>query len=255
LHKGSPPPPRIGEKLVYLEETPSTNAFLWKLVEQGASNGQAVQAAFQYQGKGQAGASWESEAGANLLLSFYLKTHFLPASEQFKLNMAIALGVSDFGRLYLGPQVQLKWPNDLFYKHKKWGGILIENTIQGNYLCDSVVGIGLNINQSYFPNHLPQAASFFTITGHYYKLEDLRQQLFDRVQKRLDELLAGGFGQQRQEYRQRLLGIEESRMFEFQGQLLRATIVDVDDEGRLVLEGPMGRMRMNNKEIKFRFDG
>lgn len=255
MHNDSASFLRIGHELLFVEETSSTNDLLWSKVEQGLPDGAAVQAAFQYQGKGQAGAGWQSEAGANILLSFYLKTNFLAASNQFQLNMAVALAVSDFGKLYLGEQVKLKWPNDLYYNDKKWGGVLIENTIQGNFLCDSVVGLGLNINQTYFSRDLPQAASFATITGNYYRLPDLLEVLLGFLNRRLSALKAGAHFSQRREYLGRLLGLGEKRMFEFQNQLLHATIVEVDAEGRLVLDGPMGRMIMNNKEIKFRFDG
>lgn len=255
MHNDSASFLRIGHELLQVEETSSTNDLLWSKVEQGLPDGAAVQAAFQFNGKGQAGAGWQSEAGANILLSFYLKTGFLAASNQFQLNMAVALALSDFGKLYLGEQVKLKWPNDLYYNDKKWGGVLIENTIQGNFLCDSVVGIGLNINQAHFSSELPQAASFATITGNYYKLPDLLEGLFGFLNRRLSALKTGAHFSQRREYLERLLGLGEKRMFEYQNQLLHATIVDVDAEGRLVLDSALGRMVMNNKEIKFRFDG
>lgn len=244
---------RIGEPLYELEESPSTNDALWALVEQGLPAGGAVRADYQSKGRGQAGASWESEAGANLLCSFYLRSDFLSAHEQFKLNIAVSLALSDFGLLYLGEPVRVKWPNDLYYKDHKWGGILIENTIQGSYMSETVVGIGLNINQPYFPPALQHATSFFKITGQYYKLPALLQMLFELLQERIDELRAGRSVQQRATYFSRLLGLGEERSFEYQNQLIQAKIIDVDLEGRLVLESPLGRMVMNNKEIKFRF--
>lgn len=128
----------------------STNSLLWKLVEEGAKPGTAVVADYQRGGKGQAGARWESEAGANILLSMYLPVPFLEASVQFRLNIAVALAVSDFAKLYLGEGIRLKWPNDLYYHQAKLGGILIENSIQGSFLADSVVGVGININQAHF---------------------------------------------------------------------------------------------------------
>lgn len=244
---------RIGEPLHHLEESTSTNDILWLLVEEGLSPGGALHADYQSKGKGQAGASWESEAGANLLCSFYLRTDFLAAHEQFKLNIAVSLALSDFGALYLGEPVRVKWPNDLFYKEQKWGGILIENTIQGSFMSETVVGMGLNINQPYFPPALQQATSFFKITGQYYKLPELLQMLFKLLQVRMDALKAGQAVQQRATYFARLLGLGEQRTFEYQNQLIEAKIIDVDLEGRLVLESPRGRMVMNNKEIKFRF--
>ena len=244
---------RIGEPLHHLEESTSTNDTLWTLVEQGLPPGGALYADYQSKGKGQAGARWESEAGANLLCSIYLRTDFLAAHEQFKLNIAVSLALSDFGTLYLGDPVRVKWPNDLYYKEQKWGGILIENTIQGSFMSETVLGLGLNINQPYFPPALRHATSFFQITGQYYKLPDLLPMLFQLLQLRIDALRAGQGMQQRATYFSRLLGLGEVRTFEYQNQLIQAKIIDVDLEGRLVLESATGRMVMNNKEIKFRF--
>lgn len=231
----------------------STNSLLWKLVEEGAKPGTAVVADYQRGGKGQAGARWESEAGANILLSLFLPAPFLEATVQFRLNMAVALAVSDFAKLYLGEGIRLKWPNDVYYQQTKLGGILIENSIQGNRLSDSVVGVGINVNQSHFFGSF-SATSFTNITGRYYVLHDLLEQLFACFQKRFEALYAGKWLQQRTDYLQQLLGLGELRTFEYQGELIKATILDVDAEGHLILQASRGRLVMNNKEIKFRFD-
>lgn len=253
MHQGSPLPFRPGHPLFHFEEVVSTNSLLWKLVEEGAKPGTAVVADYQRGGKGQAGARWESEAGANILLSLYLPVPFLEATVQFRLNMAVALAVSDFARLYLGDGVLLKWPNDLFYQKTKLGGILIENSIQGSRLADSVVGVGINVNQTHFFGPF-SATSFSNITGRFYALHDLLEQLFACFEKRFEALYAGQWMQQRSDYLQQLLGLGEQRSFEYQGQIIKATMVDVDAEGHLILDSSLGRLVMNNKEIKFRFD-
>ncbi len=253
MHQGSPNPIRIGQPRHYFEEVVSTISLLWKLLEEGAAPGTVVYADYQRGGKGQAGARWESEAGANLLVSVYLQPHRLEAQHQFRLNMAVALAVSDFARLYLGDGVRLKWPNDLFYHQLKLGGILIENTIQGSWLADSVVGVGININQSHFFGSFA-ATSFSKITGRFYNLHELLDQLLRFFELRLQALQEGRWMEQRAEYLHQMLGLGELRTFEYQGQLIKATILDVDAEGRLVLDSSQGRLIMNNKEIKFRFD-
>ncbi|MFN3530224.1 MAG: biotin--[acetyl-CoA-carboxylase] ligase [Bacteroidia bacterium] len=255
MHKHIANQIQIGEPLILCDETDSTNDLIWNMAAKGLAEGTAVLAAFQRKGKGQGNARWESEAGANLLSSCYLRPSFLEAGKQFALNVAVSLAVCDFARLYLGNRVQLKWPNDIYYGDKKLGGILIENTIQGNLLCESVVGIGLNINQAYFGHAISNACSFTSISGQFYKLDALAELLFDKLSKRLTELKLGLRVQQHAEYLERLLGFGESRSFEYQNQLIKAVIVDVDAQGYLILDGPYGRMAMNNKEIIFRFDG
>lgn len=253
MHHGSTPPLRIGHTLLNVEEVDSTNKRLWELLSQGLTDGTVLLADYQQQGKGQAGAAWESETHANLLLSLYLRTHWLPAAQQYRLNIAVALAVYDFARMYLGPGTFLKWPNDLFYKDRKLGGILIENTIQGSFLADSVIGIGININQAHFLGDF-RATSFTRITGRYYTLRDLLDQLLACLQLRITQLQEGQWIEQRADYLGRLLGLGELRSFEYKNQLIKATIIDVDPEGHLILDSTLGRLVMNNKEIKFRFD-
>lgn len=253
MHHGSIPPLRIGRTLLHREETDSTNKLLWELAADGLENGTVLFVDFQRQGKGQAGAVWESESQSNLLLSFYLQTDWLAAAHQFRLNVAISLAVYDFARMYLGPGTFLKWPNDLYYKDRKLGGILIENTIQGGFLAESVIGIGININQAHFRGDF-RATSFTKITGRFYMLRDVLEQLLACLQLRSSQLIEGAWLEQRSEYLGRLLGLGELRSFEYNSQLIKATIIDVDPEGRLILDSHLGRLVMNNKEIKFRFD-
>lgn len=253
MHHGSIPPLRIGHTLLHREETDSTNKLLWELSANGLENGTVLFVDYQLHGKGQAGAVWESESQANLLLSFYLRTHWLAAAHQFRLNMAVSLAAYDFARMYLGPGTLLKWPNDLYYKDHKLGGVLIENTIQGNMLAESVIGIGINVNQSHFFGDF-RATSFTKVTGRFYVLKDVMEQLLACLQFRITQLLEGSWIEQRSEYLGRLLGLGELRSFEYNSQLIKATIIDVDPEGRLILDSSLGRLVMNNKEIKFRFD-
>jgi BirA family biotin operon repressor/biotin-[acetyl-CoA-carboxylase] ligase len=254
LHYHPTPSFRIGENRLHFAQTASTNDLLWELVAKGAPMGTVVSADFQTAGKGQAGSAWFSEPGDNLLCSIYLHTHGIEAQAQFSLNMAVALGVYDFARMYLGQGVRLKWPNDLYYHERKIGGILIENTIQGQWLAESVVGVGINVNQPYFSSKLPLASSFSIVTGQYYKISELMPELFKKLEARLKALWQGEYSKQRHDYREVLLGRNQQRCFEYQGKLIYATIMDVDDQGRLILDGPMGNMSMNHKEIKFRFD-
>lgn len=254
MHYHPAPSFRIGDKCLHFAQTGSTNDLLWELAAQGTPEGTVVSTDFQTAGKGQAGSSWLSEPGDNLLCSIYLHTHFVEAQYPFRLNVAVALGVYDFVHLYLGEGVRLKWPNDIYYRERKIGGMLIENTIQGAWLAESVVGVGINVNQHYFGRELQQASSLSRITGQFYKTNDLLPVLFAKLEARLLALHRGEHAKQHAAYLEVLLGLNEPRVFEYQGQLLHATIRDVDEQGRLVLEAAQGRMVMNHKEIKFRFD-
>jgi BirA family biotin operon repressor/biotin-[acetyl-CoA-carboxylase] ligase len=241
----------IGYTYEQLGSVDSTNDRLWALAGDGIPEGYAVSADFQVNGRGQTAASWFSDEGENILCSIYLQPAFLPATAHFHLNMAMSLGVADFCQTYLQEGIWVKWPNDIYFHEKKLAGILIENSIQGNRITETVVGIGININQGYFPAQLPNPISFLNITGRYYKISDLLIMLFAAIEKRYIQLREGQNNRLTADYLDQLLGKDHLRRFQYQGRELYATIRGVDQDGRLILDGPEGRLIMNHKEIYF----
>lgn len=141
----------IGEKQVNLTEVNSTNAFMKQLVQNSdnKTEGLVVNTINQTSGRGQQGNRWESEKGKNLTFSVYLRPNTL-IQNQFIISKVVSLGIIDF-LLDMGlTNAEIKWPNDIYCGKHKIAGILIENTVKGNKVCSSVVGIGLNVNQINF---------------------------------------------------------------------------------------------------------
>jgi len=140
----------LGVPLIWLDQVDSTNSYAGQLIKNNnASEGTVILAEVQTMGRGQKGNSWESRKGMNLTFSFILLPAFLEVHRHFYLLMSISLGILDL----LGQEgiaVQVKWPNDMVFSGRKIGGILIENSMQGSCLSSSVVGIGLNVNQTQF---------------------------------------------------------------------------------------------------------
>lgn len=112
----------------------------------------------QSRGRGQRGNSWSSSAGANLTFSVVLCPGFLETAQQFYLSKAVSLAVCDTVESF-GVRPQVKWPNDIYIDGRKVAGILIENDLAGNFLSRSVVGIGINVNQTEFDPALPNPTS------------------------------------------------------------------------------------------------
>lgn len=156
-------------QIVYKECTGSTN----DCVREIASEFALVYVGKQQEGRGQRGNSWESEPYKNLTFSFLLHPTFLPAEKQFELSMVVSLSiVATLERYGLKPLI--KWPNDIYIGDKKICGILIENDISGSgVLSRSVVGIGLNINQSLFLSDAPNPTSILLESGKEYNIEDV----------------------------------------------------------------------------------
>ncbi len=167
--------------IVKLHTTHSTNDYLKELFKsQRLENFTVVQAEHQTHGKGQRGNQWHSEKGKNLIFSIFYTPDKLKAQHAFRLNQAVSLAIFEILKPLVS-SVSIKWPNDIMAGHKKIAGILIENTISSQNIKHSIIGIGLNINQTDFPDYLPQATSLKLETNSNIDLpsllEDIRQKL------------------------------------------------------------------------------
>ena len=153
---------QAGVTIDILEQTDSTNN---RAAESRYGAGDVVIAERQEAGRGQRGNSWSSTPGENLTFSVVLRPDFLPAERQFRISKAVALAVADtIAEAGLRPAI--KWPNDIYIGDRKVTGILIENDLMGPYLSRSVIGIGLNVNQTRFDPALPNPTSLAAEAGH-----------------------------------------------------------------------------------------
>jgi len=159
------------QKIIALDKVESTNSYFSDLLKKSKSpEGSIVSALYQSHGKGQGSNSWESEQGKNLLISLVLYPNDLPLDKHFLLSKAISLGLVDYMSAKTN-HIKIKWPNDIYFKNKKLAGILIENVIKGNAITQSIVGIGLNLNQIVFTSDAPNPVSLKQITGKNYLIE------------------------------------------------------------------------------------
>ena len=144
--------------VIKLDAIDSTNEFLKRFLnEQNVENYTVITAENQTKGKGQMGAVWESETGKNLIMSILIKDFITDINQIFNLNCIVSLSVIQVLQQYSIPKLSIKWPNDIMSDTKKIGGILIENSIKNDGTIFSVVGLGLNCNQTNF-EHLPRAS-------------------------------------------------------------------------------------------------
>ena len=154
-----------------------------------AQHGTVVFTHHQTAGRGQRGKQWASEPGANLAMSVVVAPAPLILSEAFLLSMAVACAAARLLTKILGDEVRIKWPNDLYWRDRKAGGILIENMIQGTAWKAAVVGIGININQTVFaPELAGKAVSVKQITGVAIEPLLLAKELCSYLQAALEEL-------------------------------------------------------------------
>ena len=172
-------------KLIKLDAIDSTNEFLKGLSnKQELENFTVVTAESQTKGKGQMGAVWASETGKNLILSVLVKDFLSDICQIFNLNIIVSLAVIEAIECYKIPDLSIKWPNDIMSYNKKIGGILIENSIKSDGSIVSIVGLGLNVNQTNFEN-LPKASSMAVICDTKYNKDDLLFTIIDKIEYNL----------------------------------------------------------------------
>lgn len=182
----------IGQPFIELASVESTNIYAMELLQANlAGHGAAFFAHHQTAGKGQRGRSWTAEAGQNIALSVILDTSFLTITHQFPLSSMVAVASYDFFSNYAGDETHIKWPNDLYWRDRKAGGILIENLVRGNKWQGSVVGIGINLNQTVFPPLSRNPVSLKQITGKQFDPVSMARELCDCLEKRFVQLRNG----------------------------------------------------------------
>ena len=169
-------------KLIKLDAIDSTNEFLKGISHKEAlENFTVVTAENQTKGKGQMGAVWNSEVGKNLIMSVLVKDFLLEINEVFNLNIAVSLAVITALKKSNIPDLSIKWPNDILSANKKIGGILIENIIKSDGTILSIVGLGLNVNQTNFEG-LPKASSLAVVTGKEFDKEKLLLEIIAHLE-------------------------------------------------------------------------
>ena len=172
--------------IIWLKETESTNRYAREHICE-LDNLSVVTAMYQSSGKGQGNHVWLSEPGANMLISIVLKDLSIKPSEQVKISDITAASVVELLESH-GINAWIKPPNDIWVDTKKICGILIEHSLRGNHISWSIIGIGLNVNQTSFPDDLPNPTSM-KLEQEGADIEDLISEFMKIFTKRASELL------------------------------------------------------------------
>jgi BirA family transcriptional regulator, biotin operon repressor / biotin---[acetyl-CoA-carboxylase] ligase len=225
-----------------LDTVDSTNNYAMAKVRAGmAKHGMAIFAREQTAGKGQRGKSWQTQAQQNITLSLILNTDTLRTDQQFYLSMLVALGVNDFIKEYAGGETAIKWPNDLYWRDRKAGGILIETVFKGSTWQWAVVGIGININQTRFDKSLPNPVSLSQITGKTYDVILLAKELYGFVMKRVGAIATIKTDSVVQEYNDSLYKLNQTVKLKKANAIFKTTIRGVSVSGQLHTADTMER--------------
>jgi len=234
---------------IELQSIDSTNKYAMALVHgellpdgQGEiQHGMAIFSHEQTAGKGQRGKNWVSEKGSNIALSILLNPYPLSVPDQFKLSVCIAVGACEFFSKYAGDETKIKWPNDIYWRDRKAGGMLIENVIQSSQSAVgswqwAVIGIGININQIDFDPDLPNPVSLKQITGKIYEPIELAKELCSIIEKNYQLLITGNFMNLFNKYQTHLYKKDEKVKLKKGTRVFETTIKGVSETGQLITQ-------------------
>ena len=242
----------------HLQETDSTNRWLSALSETQREADRVVTTDFQTAGRGCGTNRWESERAQNLLFSILAHPTVIQAQQQFAVSMMTALAIIDALSKYIGEGLSIKWPNDIYWHDRKLCGILIENRLSGHLLRESIIGVGLNVNQQTFLSDAPNPVSIIQITGKQTNREELLNEIIQaftlRLQQCRDQLNEDNaiYDLLSHEYNLRLYRREGFHSYRDKEGTFDAELLKVEDDGTLVLSDRNHRQRRYAfKEVAF----
>ncbi len=237
--------------IIFFDMLDSTNDYAKALLKtEKPENFTIVHTLFQTKGRGQRGNAWISGIGLNLTATWIHYPFELKLKDVFFLNMWIALSLHDAlsDMLPIHHSIKIKWPNDIYVDGKKIAGILIENTIERDYISESVIGIGVNVNVTEFPN-LDRATSMRILTEKSFDIEKVLLKIHECFilksylinQKKLIKSL----------YLKHLFQVNEERTYQTSQGIISGKIVDCTENGLLVIQSNNQDFYFDLKQIQY----
>jgi len=242
----------IGQPFIIVPKVDSSNNYAIARMQSGeAEHGTVFFALEQSAGKGQRGKTWISHPNENVTMSAIIQPYGLLLDQQFQLSVAAALACYDFFKNYASEEfTKIKWPNDVYWQDRKAGGILIESGVGssgrgqdgsvGEWLW-SVVGIGININQTEFEEFSTKAVSLRQITGKTWDTVELAKEICNYLEIRYRRLIEGSATEQLEEYNSQLYKLNEIVRLKKANAVFDTTLISVNQKGKLITRDVMER--------------
>lgn len=243
----------IGNNIKHLVTVDSTNTHAQYLLSVGHEpDGTIIISSNQNNGRGMQQNSWQSEKGMNLTFSIIIYPHFLEINNVFSLNQFVSLAICNSVIELTGLTFKVKWPNDVMYENSKICGILIENNLRGNRIVNSVIGIGLNVNQTVFLNFIPKATSLKLITSLYFDLNTVLKLVCKKLNEYYEILKQGDYRFLYLDYQKNLFRFNEEHLFKKNDVYFKGVIKGVQADGKLIIADDHNTSSIIDvKEIQF----
>lgn len=242
-------------KRIKLSATESTNSYLKELMYSGSAvDFTVVTTVEQTKGRGQLHSNWESEPGKNLTFSVLKLHQRLGVENHFLISICVSLALFQVLSSLGVPRLSVKWPNDILSGTSKICGILIENTIGGQEIRTSIIGIGLNVNQISFLNQ-PKASSLKLILNIEFQLEELLDLVLEELRISLSHLQKPDWSLMLENYESQLFKKDVPATFqEPNGPLFTGIIQGITKDGKLrILLDDDKIMEYGLKEVKLHY--
>ena len=221
-------------KKLHFDSLNSTNETLGQLSKKiKLQNGFYITSDYQKSGKCQNNDKWDSNPKENLLISIFLNLD-LNIENLFMLNQLASLAVLDTLSKFLEQKIEIKWPNDVYVDSKKISGILINNIVKGGIINSSVIGIGINVNQTNF-NKKYIATSMKLLSKKDFKLNEIEKILMKNIKKQSMILLEKKISLLSSRYNNHLYGKNLDSLFILNKKRIYAKVIEVNQNGKIKL--------------------
>jgi BirA family biotin operon repressor/biotin-[acetyl-CoA-carboxylase] ligase len=222
---------------------------MWTLLKQETlPEGFLIYTDFQTSGKGQIENSWESEPGKNLLFSILLYPHHIAIDKQFIIAQIVSNSIINVLTEFC-EGLTIKWPNDIYVNDKKIAGILIENSLRGTQINHSIIGIGLNVNQTDFISDAPNPVSLKQIVRKSLQRKGIMKRIFENILSDYNEM---NLNKIRESYYKNLYRNDGLYTFKSENETFKARIESVKPDGKINMTLENGSSRsFYFKEVEF----
>ena len=241
-------------QILKFDQLDSTNNYAKTLIQEGkAKDGQVIYTLSQTAGRGQSSNSWESELGKNLTFSLIIQPENIEPRHQFLISQAVSIGIVQYLKFLINNEfIHVKWPNDIYVGMKKIAGILIEHSVRDNQILFSVIGVGLNVNQTEFTKNAGNPTSLSLINKTQYDLKTELDEITTCIVNVLDSLQFDGGENCRIQYLEHLLFFNEMREYIVRGEKIIGKIIGINVFGFLQIQTENGTiLECDIKEIVY----
>ena len=236
-------------KLIKLNAIDSTNEYIKLNKSFFSQNSLAVYSFNQTNGKGQRGKKWITEPYKNTCISFYYRVDKPSEYTLLKINLCTTLTVLEVLKSNDITDLKIKWPNDIMSGNKKIAGILIENSFLRNKIVDSIIGIGLNVNQIDF-DLITGATSMKILKNESFDLNKLSKEFIEKFSLLEHQIKNLSKDELVKKFTFHLYGLRKKQKFEIGNKVVEGSVLGISDDYRLKVQIDKQTKYFDNGQIK-----